>query len=132
MHDVSGTVTPKRIYTNTINSSHFVRPHHHPLLPNITSPTILPEERYYPGTEPVYEFKKGGVLKAQRGTPLPQVVVPESVKQQLKTETQLKAPANAGISALNTASQTHLKSGNGSVKNGTMQSGAGSLGRNID
>lgn len=132
MHDVSGTVTPKRIYTNTINSSHFVRPHYYPLLPNITSPTILPEERYYPGTEPVYEFKKGGVLKAQRGTPLPQVVVPESVKQQLKAETQLKTPVNPGISVLNAAAQAHLKSGNGSVKNEVVQSGAGSLGRNID
>jgi hypothetical protein len=50
----------------------------------------------------------------------------------LKAETQLKAPANAGISALNTAAQTHLKSGNGSVKNGIIQSGAGSLGRDID
>lgn len=132
MHDVSGKVTPKRIYTNTINSSHFVRPHHYPLLPNITSPTILPEEVYYPGTEPVYEFKKGGVLKAQRGIPLPQVVVPESVKQQLKAETQLKTPVNPGISALNAAAQDHLKSGNGSVKNEVVQSGAGSLGRNID
>jgi hypothetical protein len=37
-------------------------------MPNIASHNLIPEEVYYPGTEPVYEFKKGGILKAKTGT----------------------------------------------------------------
>ena len=36
--------------------------------PNIVSRNLIPEEVYYPGTEPVYEFKKGGILKASNGS----------------------------------------------------------------
>jgi hypothetical protein len=139
MHDVSGKVTPRRIYTGTtVDSPHFLLQRHYSITPNITSPTQIPEEVYYPGTEPVYEFKKGGVLKAERGASLPQVVIPDSVKQKISAATQIQAPINKGIADLNAATKAKIQSGigtssgNGTLVGGNGTSGSGSLGRDID
>lgn len=59
------------------NSTKATSTHYNPLsgyqiwMPNITSPTQLQEERYYPGTAPVYNFKQGGILKGQYGLFVP-------------------------------------------------------------